>query len=259
MAEPNGQASHETSPDTSSSASSLDNTRRHEHYQALISGLTEVLRTGKYSDLTITCGDRQWEVHKAIMCSASKLVSNECDSNMRESQTNVIKHEEFDEDTVDSMISYVYTGKYTVDGEYDLRKEIFGGDRELGEMPKVPKSINDLLITHINVYAIGNYFDIPALKTAAAARFSAASGFGCNTDGFLDVVRAVWKYAPHPEDELREKFRMYAAYNRVKLRLHDDYVRELAEQDDTRGFAEEVLHQIEIERQRDASLATKTL
>jgi hypothetical protein len=59
---------------------------------------------GKYSDITITCNNRQWACHKAIICSRSGFFDGVCSSPFRESATGVIDLSEDDEDAVEQMI-----------------------------------------------------------------------------------------------------------------------------------------------------------
>lgn len=38
-----------------------------------------LLESGKYSDLTVTCGDRSWRLHKSIVCLHSDFFASACD------------------------------------------------------------------------------------------------------------------------------------------------------------------------------------
>lgn len=59
---------------------------------------------GKYSDLKVICNDRQWSVHKAIVCSRSGFFDGACSHRFRESETGVIDLSEDDEEAVEQMI-----------------------------------------------------------------------------------------------------------------------------------------------------------
>ncbi|KAJ9413491.1 hypothetical protein QL093DRAFT_2594584 [Fusarium oxysporum] len=68
--------------------------------------------TGLYSDLKITCCNKQYQVHKAIICPRSSFFRSACENHFQESQSNVIDLPEDDPGAVDSMIYYIYNGYY---------------------------------------------------------------------------------------------------------------------------------------------------
>jgi len=39
----------------------------------------ELLRSGKYSDLTLRCGNAEWHVHRFVLCPRSKYFTAACD------------------------------------------------------------------------------------------------------------------------------------------------------------------------------------
>lgn len=50
------------------------------HHVPLLSGL---LGSGKYSDLTLTCGSRSWKVHKGVLCLQSDFFAKACDGDFK--------------------------------------------------------------------------------------------------------------------------------------------------------------------------------
>ncbi|KAF5253945.1 hypothetical protein FANTH_1270 [Fusarium anthophilum] len=78
--------------------------------------LVNLLRTGDYSDLTITCSKDQCRVHKAIICPRSKFFKAACDGNFKEAQTSTIDLPDDDPVAVRMMIDYLYRDTYLPTG-----------------------------------------------------------------------------------------------------------------------------------------------
>ncbi|KAF1988781.1 hypothetical protein K402DRAFT_19785 [Aulographum hederae CBS 113979] len=74
----------------------------------LMSALATLLEAGKYSDLTIICGARRFQVHRAIICSRSGFFDGACSNPFREAETGIIDLSEDDEEAVEHMIHYFY-------------------------------------------------------------------------------------------------------------------------------------------------------
>ncbi|KAF4467529.1 hypothetical protein FALBO_5593 [Fusarium albosuccineum] len=85
----------------------LDDTTNHALQNAL-----KKIDTGLYSDLEIKCGNKQYQVHKAIICPRSSFFRSACRTDFREGQSNVIDLQEDDPEAVDSLIHYIYNGYY---------------------------------------------------------------------------------------------------------------------------------------------------
>ncbi|RFN52867.1 amino acid transport protein gap1 [Fusarium flagelliforme] len=72
-----------------------------------------LLEEGKYSDLTIECGEDSYTVHKAIICTRSPFFAARCDGDSKEAKSGVIKLPDDDPVAVKMVIRYLYTGTYT--------------------------------------------------------------------------------------------------------------------------------------------------
>ncbi len=70
----------------------------------LMSALATLLEAGKYSDLTIICGEKRYAVHRAVICSRSGFFDGACSNRFREAETGVIDLSEDDEEAVEHMI-----------------------------------------------------------------------------------------------------------------------------------------------------------
>ncbi|KAI6758241.1 hypothetical protein HG530_010481 [Fusarium avenaceum] len=84
-----------------------------EHSNAQTLSISELFKTGDYSDLTIVCGDDRYKVHKAVVCPRSPFFKKACDGNVEESQTNEVKLPDDDPVAVRMMIEYLYRHTYT--------------------------------------------------------------------------------------------------------------------------------------------------
>lgn len=63
-----------------------------------------LFQLGKYSDLKITCGMKQYAVHKAIVCSRSSFFDGACSNRFREAESGMIDLSGDDPEAVDHMI-----------------------------------------------------------------------------------------------------------------------------------------------------------
>ncbi|KAK7536830.1 uncharacterized protein J3D65DRAFT_676902 [Phyllosticta citribraziliensis] len=120
----------------------------------LKSGLSQLLESGYFSDLQISCNDGTvYNVHKSILCAQSAFFMNALnpDSNFKEAQTNKVPLEHHEPFAVKALIEYFYRFEYT----------------------EIDAPINETLLFHVHIYAIGETYDVKGLKKLACDRFEA--------------------------------------------------------------------------------------
>ncbi|RPA76723.1 hypothetical protein BJ508DRAFT_330871 [Ascobolus immersus RN42] len=71
-----------------------------------------LLRTGKWSDLTLKCGDKVFKVHKNIVCSQSEFFEACVESGMKESEEEVIQLVDDLPGDVRRMLEFLYGESY---------------------------------------------------------------------------------------------------------------------------------------------------
>ena len=149
--------------------------------KSLIEGTTRLLNSEKYSDLTITTQTRSFKVHKAIICTHSKVFAAMSDAGFKESSTAELVLEHDDPAAVECMIHFLYSGDYDDDctDEYSS------------------------LMSHVRVYALAEKYDIEGLKRLAAVIFDEiAEGLMC--EEFPAIVAAVFETTPSGDRGLRD-------------------------------------------------------
>ena len=99
--------------------------------------------------ITITCGSQSWTIDEALVCEASPVIAKMMNSNMEEAQTKTINHDTFAEDVVERMVAFMKGQMYVITDE----------KRFTSSTSTVPRAkINSLLMYHVDVYAIAEYY-----------------------------------------------------------------------------------------------------
>ena len=196
---------------------------------SLTNGIGSLLLDPKYSDLEIRCDGKTFRVHRAIVCSKSKVLAEECDgvgevstsyekrirqkltSSLRNGQQWVVEHAVFDPSTFERMLQFIYCGDYDVkvvvasvqangakagakDGTATTKPDSYA-------VKPISRSPRDSpMIAHAFVSAIAKYYKLPALKVLAEKKYTKAKA-AMTANEFLELARLL---SSHKDDWNRE-------------------------------------------------------
>ncbi|KAK4143077.1 uncharacterized protein C8A04DRAFT_12703, partial [Dichotomopilus funicola] len=124
----------------------------------------------KYSDLVISCGETEYHVHKAIVCSQSDFFAKACDAGFRETQEGRIDLSDHDPRLVQIMVHYLYNFEYDAQSQHESSPSPAS---ETSGDGTVTKDTPENLVTHAKVYALAEMYLIPGLKALAVQKFKA--------------------------------------------------------------------------------------
>ncbi|KAF2112087.1 hypothetical protein BDV96DRAFT_168387 [Lophiotrema nucula] len=118
-----------------------------ESEQLFNSALKDLLTSGEYSDFTITCENRSWKVHKAIICPRSGYFERAVKFG-REAEDKGIDLVEDEAQIVEMMLEYLYSGDYTLPNSNDPSyKSMFPHT--------CPPSVSNSSTSYIQGYSLG--------------------------------------------------------------------------------------------------------
>ncbi|KAK4113135.1 POZ domain-containing protein [Canariomyces notabilis] len=115
----------------------------------------KLLRDGLFSDVTVKCGDRTWNLHKNILCTRSVWFERALTGRFLEAQTGVIEIQNFTPDAVDWVIRYIYTGVCDIPSL------------------KPSRDTKTHFVTCYEVYTVADYFSLTPLATIALKTLTA--------------------------------------------------------------------------------------
>lgn len=155
--------------------------------KSLVDGAASLLNSEKYSDLTITTQTRSFKVHKAIVCTQSKVLAAMSDSGFKETSTAVLQLEHDDPATVERMLTFLYTGDY-----------------DAGNPDAAVGNVGPFLMANTLLYSIADKYDLQGLKSLAKSQFenSARAAWGCGE--FPAIVAKIFDSTPDTDLGLRD-------------------------------------------------------
>ena len=179
-----------------------------------------LLESGKYSDLTLTCGDDEYRVHRAIVCPHSAFFEAACGGDFavnypstesigpastkadgnQEASSRTIALVDDDPETVRRMLSYMYTFDYQ-DELDELQSEVEDSD-EPNSLPT--EDGGPALWSGVRVYALAEKYGMPELKEMAKKRFRAWVEKHWSSDDLPAMAKEIFETTPPADEGLRK-------------------------------------------------------
>ncbi|KAL2270576.1 hypothetical protein VTJ83DRAFT_2760 [Remersonia thermophila] len=91
-----------------------ENTAR-DRRTSLYASLSALRLSEKWTDMTIRCGGREFQAHRAVVCTQSQFFDLALSGPFREAQTGVVDLPEDDPDILERFLEFLYTGTYQDD------------------------------------------------------------------------------------------------------------------------------------------------
>ncbi|KAF2434669.1 hypothetical protein EJ08DRAFT_730382 [Tothia fuscella] len=174
----------------------------HGRVAAYFKDLAELLETGDYSDLVVSCTDgTTFKVHKSIVCAHSKFFATACRPGVfKEGLEGRVDIEYAKTEVVRCMLEYLYTLNY-------------------------PEGASDesAIIFHVKMYSAGDLFQIPSFKDLAKQKFEAQAEDMKNTADFLTAAQLAYESSLTSDRGLREVVVKVCAKNYDELESIDGF------------------------------------
>lgn len=165
----------------------------------------------------------------------------------------------FSASALELMIQYMYKGSYNLAIFKSAPEESAAPIADSGTLPSPalssdtsPAPLSDYIRatttgfahTHIEVYAVADYYDVPGLKDLALKKFSACQSAVDDMDDLMSLVHAVYKNTSQRDDGLRQSIVREAAKRGEALVSNTLFVALASSAVDNKDFAVDVLNSL---------------
>ncbi|GIZ45757.1 hypothetical protein CKM354_000891000 [Cercospora kikuchii] len=143
---------------------------------AVADAVKDLFEDSRYADLTISCGERKWRVHKAVVCMRCEYLARNYEDLKPKGNTIELVNEY--PNTVAAMLRFLYTNDF--DDEIHLDDELEGFQQ---------------LAMNIGVYVVADKYQLDDLADLAKDKFSVRrSKAECNAPDFREAIRLTQAY-----------------------------------------------------------------
>ncbi|RFN42556.1 polyketide synthase [Fusarium flagelliforme] len=179
-----------------------------------LSWLESSFDNDNYADLNLICRDKSYTAHRVIVCPQSPVIARKLQSQFQSIKqgpscdscggTSAYHYDlsQDDPQAADCLIQYFYHQDYQKPPRR-LTKEDTEPEGE-GKGTLTQSTIDDSYpILHVKVYALAEFYDIPALKTLALEKFNNVIKHNSQPDRFFDSVEEAYASMMLEDRELR--------------------------------------------------------
>ncbi|EGY23750.1 BTB/POZ domain-containing protein [Verticillium dahliae VdLs.17] len=158
-----------------------------------LSEIQSLLLTGEHSDLTISTSKGEYQVHRLVVCSRSRVFATKCSPQWHtQGEKPSISLVEDDPTAVDCMVQYFYKSNY------DTTSLVLSDESS--------PSGRDCLMHHAKIFALAEMYSIEGLKALSLAKFkelTSSSSKLCH-DEFFSVAEYVYTSTVEAVREMRD-------------------------------------------------------
>ncbi|KAL8404880.1 hypothetical protein RB594_009675 [Gaeumannomyces avenae] len=163
----------------------------------LLVALKGLYQSGDYSDLTLSCGGKDYKLHKSVVCPRSDFFAAACRGHFKEAREGRISLPEDDPQIVDLMVQYFYHL------DYRISMESYGTQRTEGLVNQT-QMLGWHLPIHVKVYAMAEKYGIVGLKAVARRRFETAVDDVWHHSHFIEAAREAYGSTVEADRPLRD-------------------------------------------------------
>ncbi|KAM3068339.1 hypothetical protein ACMFMG_009478 [Clarireedia jacksonii] len=189
-----------------------------EHtFQPLLRSLPDYLNSPSLSDGIIECEDKEFKIHKLVLCTQSNYFLKAFQGDWKESKDGRIHLQGDDVFAVEAMLQFMYTFDYNASGG--------------------AKSSSSPMVFNAKVYSIADKYEVLSLKSHAKQKFETTVDTCWDMDDFPHAITEVYNSTPSVDQGLR-KVVVDAACKHIDQLLSKQEFRDVLE--GTEGFAPDV-------------------